>query len=73
MAYFVKDRNNTRIFGLEPYSTNDYILKKRHLVDIWCSLVGVKYDGERNPFGYRLNCLLHEYLGNLESENESVH
>jgi hypothetical protein len=44
---FVKDRNNTRIFGLEPYSTNDYILKKRHLVDIWCSLVGVKYDGER--------------------------
>jgi hypothetical protein len=44
---FVKDRENIKIFGLEPYSTNDYILKNKHLIDIWCSLVGVKYDGER--------------------------
>jgi hypothetical protein len=29
-----------------PYHTEDYILNKKHLIDVWCDLVGVKnYEG----------------------------
>jgi hypothetical protein len=43
---YVKDKD-VKVFALEPYSTTDYILKKKHLIDIWCDLVGVKYNGEK--------------------------
>lgn len=36
---FVKDQD-CKIFRQEPYHTEDYILNKRHLIDIWCDLVG---------------------------------
>ena len=41
---FVKDKD-TKIFRIDPYHTEDYILNKRHLIDIWCDLVGAKNDG----------------------------
>ena len=41
---FVKDKD-TKIFRIDPYHTEDYILNKRHLIDIWCDLVGTKNDG----------------------------
>lgn len=31
-----------KIFKQEPYSTEDYILKNLHLIDIWCNLCGVE-------------------------------
>jgi len=31
-----------KIFKQEPYSTEDYILKNTHLIDIWCNLCGVE-------------------------------
>jgi hypothetical protein len=42
----VKDKKNVRIFNLEPYSTNDYILKNKCLIQIWCELYGIKYKNE---------------------------
>ncbi len=44
---YIKGKKNVRIMALEPYSTSDYILKDKHLIEIWCDLVGVKYNGEK--------------------------
>ena len=41
---FIKDKD-TKIFRIDPYHTEDYILNKRHLIDIWCDLVGAKNNG----------------------------
>ena len=35
---YIKDKENVKIFNIEPYSTEDYILQKKHLLDIWCEL-----------------------------------
>jgi hypothetical protein len=40
---FVKGKD-CKIFRQEPYHTEDYILNKSHLIQIWCDLIGVKYD-----------------------------
>ena len=44
---FIKDNKNVKICALEPYTTNDYILKNKHLIEIWCNLVGVPYNNEK--------------------------
>ncbi len=44
---FIEGKKNVRIMALEPYLTNDYILKQKHLIEIWCDLVGVKFNGEK--------------------------
>lgn len=31
-----------KIFRQDPYHTEDYILNKKHLIDIWCDLVGIE-------------------------------
>jgi len=41
---FIKDKD-TKIFRIDPYYTEDYILNKKHLIDIWCDLVGAKNNG----------------------------
>ena len=42
---FVKDKN-VKILNLEPYQTQEYILKQKHLIPLWCELCGVEYKGE---------------------------
>jgi len=42
---FIKDQD-VKIFRVDPYHTEDYILNKKHLIEIWCDLVGAKYNGE---------------------------
>lgn len=50
MQYFysdyVKDKN-TKIVAIEPYSVNDYLLRNKHLIEIWCDIAGVKYGNEQ--------------------------
>jgi hypothetical protein len=41
---YIKDRD-TKIYRLEPYHTEDYILNKDHLIKIWCRLCGVEWNG----------------------------
>lgn len=43
---YIKDKKNVKILALEPYSTNDYLLKKKHLIEIWCDLCRVPYTKE---------------------------
>jgi hypothetical protein len=44
---FIKDQD-TQIFRIDPYHHQDYILNKRHLIDIWCDLVGAK-NNQKGP------------------------
>lgn len=44
---YIQDKDNVEILNLEPYSTNDYILKKKSLIEIWCDLVNVPYNNEK--------------------------
>ena len=42
---FIKDKD-TKVFRIDPYHHEDYVLNKRHLIDIWCDLCGVKNNGK---------------------------
>lgn len=42
---FVKDKD-CKVFRQDPYHHQDYILNKKHLIDVWCGLLGIKNDGE---------------------------
>lgn len=41
---FIQDKD-CKVFRQDPYHHQDYILNKKHLIDVWCNLVGVKNDG----------------------------
>jgi hypothetical protein len=46
-SYFYDDYINgkdTIIFKHEPYFQSDHILKKKHLIENWCDLLGIKYE-----------------------------
>jgi len=46
-ANFYKDfiyKKDVKIFRQEPYHTEDYILRKNHLIESWCNLIGVKWN-----------------------------
>ena len=34
------------VFISDPYSTSDYITESKHLIEIWCEMFGIKYNGE---------------------------
>lgn len=38
-------KKDVKIYRHEPYHCQDYILGTKHLVEIWCDLIGVKWDG----------------------------
>jgi hypothetical protein len=41
---YIKDQD-TKVYRLEPYHTEDYILNRDHLIKIWCRLCGVEWNG----------------------------
>jgi hypothetical protein len=42
---FIKDQD-CKVFRQDPYHHQDYILNKKHLIDVWCELVGAENDEE---------------------------
>ena len=38
---FIKNKD-VKIYRIDPYHSEDYILNKKHLIDVWCELIGVK-------------------------------
>lgn len=49
--YFYEDfiKNKDTIFlGNEVYHSNEYVVENKHLIEAWCNMFGLKYDGE-NP------------------------
>lgn len=49
MQYFFSDFINadTKIFKHEVYFSEDHILQRKHLVDSWCDMYGIKPDGHK--------------------------
>jgi hypothetical protein len=41
---FIKDKD-TEIYRIDPYHHQDYILNKKHLIDVWCDICGIKNIG----------------------------
>ena len=41
------NNKEAKIFITDPYSTSDYITESNHLINIWCNLCGVEYNGEK--------------------------
>ena len=35
-----------KVFIADPYSTSDYITESKHLIQIWCEMFGIQYNGE---------------------------
>lgn len=36
---------DSKIFRLDPYNADDFFHKRKHLIEIWCDLCGIAYDG----------------------------
>ena len=47
MQYFYDDyiKADTKIFRQEVYHSEDHILQRKHLVNSWCDMYGIKSDG----------------------------
>lgn len=61
---------NVKVFALEPYQTEGYILKKEHLLVSWCTLCGVEYKGETPELFFNQREI--EYVVNNVSKNDPI-
>lgn len=39
-------QKEAKVFVSDPYQTSDFITESKHLIEIWCEMYGLKYDGE---------------------------
>jgi hypothetical protein len=50
LSYFYSDyieNKDIELMILDPYMTTDAVKEKKHLVEIWCDLYNIKFDGEK--------------------------
>ncbi len=66
---YIKGKN-VKIFSLEPYQTEEYILKKEHLIYTWCNLYGIKYNGEQPELFFNKREV--EFVQNNIVKNEPI-
>ena len=38
---------DAKVFVSDPYSTSDYITEEKHLIQLWCEMYGLNYNGEK--------------------------
>lgn len=43
---YIRDRN-TIVYQHDPYHTTDYIRKDKHLIELWCDMFDIPYNGEQ--------------------------
>jgi ADP-heptose:LPS heptosyltransferase len=39
-------KKESKVFISDPYQSSDFITESKHLIEIWCDMYGLKYDGE---------------------------
>ena len=44
---FIKDKDAI-FLGNEVYQSNEYVVQQKHIIEAWCNMLGLKYEGE-NP------------------------
>ena len=42
---FIQNKD-AKVFISDPYSTSDFITESKHLIEIWCEMFGIQYNGE---------------------------
>lgn len=50
MQYFYDDfikNKDTLVFQHDPYHEVDYIYKRKHLIEVWCEMFDIPYNGEK--------------------------
>lgn len=62
---FIKDKD-TIVFRHEPYFQSDHIMKKKHLIENWCDLLGIRYESQQ-PILYP-NMIQKEFQYNWKRE-----
>ena len=67
---FIKEKQNIKIFSIDPYQTESYILKKEHLINIWCNLYGIKFNGEKPELFF--NQRETEFVQNNITKNDPI-
>lgn len=50
---FIKDKD-TIVFKHEPYFETNHIMKRKHLIDNWCNLLGVEYTNQYPVLNFNL-------------------
>ena len=58
LPYFYQDYiydKDVEVFAQEPYKTTSHITKQKHIIDSWCSMIGLEYGNEqpRITFNFR--------------------
>lgn len=66
---YIKDKN-VKVFALEPYQTEGYILKNEHLVTSWFKLCGMEYNGQSPKLYFNSREL--EYVSNNFVRNRHI-
>lgn len=67
---YVQNKKDIKIFNVEPYSTQDYILKTKSLLQIWCELCGVEYKNEQPELFFNQREI--EFVKNNYVKNQKI-
>ena len=67
---YIKNKENIKIFSIDPYQTESYILKKEHLINIWCNLFGVNFNGEKPELFFNQREI--EFVQNNITKNDPI-
>jgi len=67
---YIKGKSNVIVFSLDPYQTEEYILKKEHLIYTWCKLYGIQYNGEQPELFFNKREI--EFVQNTYVRNEPI-
>jgi ADP-heptose:LPS heptosyltransferase len=73
VPYFYRDfiyNKDVEIFAQEPYKQTSHITKKKHLIETWCSMIGVKHTNEspRLFFNFREHEIASKIINNPENK-----
>ena len=49
---YIEDKE-CKVLVQDPYHTSDFITEKKHLIEIWCEMFGLKYEGEMPELFFR--------------------
>lgn len=73
IPYFYQDYvlgKDSLIFKGEPYDTTNHVHKKKHLIESWCEMFGIKWNGEKPEL--KFNMAHHSALENVFNPQKPV-
>ena len=50
----IRNKKDLKVFMQDPYKQTSHITKEKHLIETWCNMVGVKYNGSVPKLGFNI-------------------